>query len=83
MRIELHIGRIVLEGIPSTEAPAIRASLTSRLTELLIQGPPVTSHHTHRLTSRTMTAPSDPTAFGHTLAETVHTGLTCPARSGR
>ncbi|MFJ9742306.1 hypothetical protein [Streptomyces sp. NPDC101166] len=83
MRIELHIGRIVLEGIAPTDAPAVRAALTARLTDLLTQSPPMTPHHIHRLASLTMPAPSDPTAFGHTLALTIHTGLTCLPGSGR
>ncbi|MFE0134831.1 hypothetical protein ACFWY6_25165 [Streptomyces sp. NPDC059037] len=83
MRIELRIGRIVLEGVAPADAPAVRAALTSRLTDLLTQAPPTTPHHTHRLTPPTVPAPADPTAFGHALAATVHAGLTCPTGGGR
>ncbi|MFD9482856.1 hypothetical protein ACFWBX_02300 [Streptomyces sp. NPDC059991] len=83
MRIELHIGRLVLEGTDPADAPAVRAALTSRLTDLLTQTPPTTPHHTHRLTPPTLPAPPDPTAFGHALAATVHAGLTRPTGDGR
>ncbi|WP_327417816.1 hypothetical protein [Streptomyces sp. NBC_01233] len=83
MRIELHIGRIVLEGVAPADAPAVRAALTSRLGDLLAQTPPTIPHHTHRLTPPTLPAPPDPTAFGHALAGAVHDGLTRPTGAAR
>ncbi|MFC8700897.1 hypothetical protein ACFUIV_01890 [Streptomyces anulatus] len=82
MRIELHIGRIVLEGVDPREATAVRAALEAELTTLLTRTP-LTSHHTHRTATPVLPLATTPAAFGQALARAVHGALTHHVGGGR
>ncbi|MFD4715211.1 hypothetical protein ACFWN5_36865 [Streptomyces sp. NPDC058430] len=77
MRIELHIGRLILEGVPPHDAAALRAALESELDKLLSREP-VTSrqdHHQHHATTPTISTAADPAALGRHIARAVHSSL--------
>lgn len=78
MRIELHIGRIVLEGTDSHDAPAVRVALEAELATLLTRTPltPATPHRAHRIKSPVLPPTATPTAFGQALAHAIHGTLT-------
>ncbi|WP_328959108.1 hypothetical protein [Kitasatospora purpeofusca] len=77
MRIELHIGRLVLEGVTPHDSAVLRAALESELGALLSRDPltPRQDHHLHRATTPPVCAAADPAAFGRQIARAVHGSL--------
>ncbi|GGY07221.1 hypothetical protein [Streptomyces hiroshimensis] len=82
MKVELSIGRLVLEGVPRHRAAALRRALESELGALLAAAPPG-GHgdlHLRRATAAPVHATDDPTALGRRIAHTVHEALDPPRR---
>ncbi|MEV3993813.1 hypothetical protein AB0J57_33525 [Streptomyces sp. NPDC049837] len=85
MRIELRIGRIVLEGIEPRDAKTVRTALTTELAALLTRSPitPPASHHIRRTTAPPFPAAPDATALGRGIARAVHGSLGMPMGGDR
>ncbi|MCF3101829.1 hypothetical protein IPZ58_09565 [Streptomyces roseoverticillatus] len=88
MRIELRVGRLVLDGIHRHDAPALRTALEHELAALLTRAPdgPYRSHRVRRLGTPPVVADTDPAVFGRRVAHAVHTGLRAapePRTAGR
>ncbi|MET7573990.1 hypothetical protein ABZT04_36720 [Streptomyces sp. NPDC005492] len=80
MRIELHIGRVVFDGITPGDTAALRTALESELGDLLSGDPvtPLRDHHLHRATPPPISAAADSAAFGRRIARAVHGSLRLP-----
>ncbi|WAZ20011.1 hypothetical protein STRCI_001101 [Streptomyces cinnabarinus] len=85
MRIELHIGRVVLEGVSPRDAARVRAALTAELGELLTRAPitPAASHRVRRAAAAPLSPVSDPAALGRGIAQAVHGSLRPSQGGGR
>ncbi len=88
MRIELHIERLVLEGVgvDRRHSTAVHETLTTELTRLLT-APPARSWQQSRIVPRMSTLPvtsdvGDPGGLGRSIATSIYGGLTTPARNG-
>ncbi|MET8893207.1 hypothetical protein [Streptomyces albogriseolus] len=84
MRIELHIGRLVFDGITPGRPEALRTALESELADLL-SGDPITphqDHHLHRATPPPITAAADSAVLGRRIARAVHGTLRLPGGAG-
>ncbi|MEU3660520.1 hypothetical protein AB0E77_12305 [Streptomyces sp. NPDC032940] len=80
MRIELHIGRLVFDGITPGSPAALRTALESELVDLL-SGDPVTphqDHHLHRATPPPISTTEDSALLGRRIARAVHGTLRLP-----
>ncbi|MFD9460400.1 hypothetical protein [Streptomyces sp. NPDC060027] len=80
MRIELHIGRLIFDGIAPGDTAVLRTALESELGDLLSRDPvaPRQDHHLRRATPPTIAAAADPAAFGRHIARAVHGSLRLP-----
>jgi hypothetical protein len=82
MRIELHIDRVVLDGVGDPRhAGLIEEALRAELTRLVAESPRTTWQQSRR--ERRVNAPTvalgSPTALGRDVAASIHSGL---ARAG-
>ncbi|WP_424886819.1 hypothetical protein [Streptomyces sp. XH2] len=77
MRIELRIGRLVLEGVHRHDAPALRSALEEELGALLSRAPgaPYRSRRARREGAPPVPADADPAVFGRRIARAVHSSL--------
>ncbi|MFE5871573.1 hypothetical protein ACFQ6V_23410 [Streptomyces roseifaciens] len=83
MKVELSIGRLVLEGVPGHRAAALSRALEAELGALLAAAPPggqeglvdLTDVHLRRATTAPVRATADPTALGRRIARAVHGAL--------
>ncbi|WP_406208290.1 hypothetical protein OH807_36540 [Kitasatospora sp. NBC_01560] len=84
MRIELRIGRLVLDGVAPGAAPALREALERELAALLTADPPSRDgdHRVRHAVTPAVAADPDPAAFGRAVARAVHRSLH-PARGVR
>ncbi len=80
MRIEVHIGRLIFDGISPGHPAALRAALESELADLLSSAPvaPHQDHHRHRATPAPILAAADSTVLGRRIARAVHDSLRRP-----
>ncbi|MGW2598690.1 hypothetical protein [Streptomyces klenkii] len=81
MRIELRIGRLVLDGVHRHDAPALRSALEDELGALLSRAPgtPYRSHRVRRAGAPPVPADADPAVFGRRVARAVHSSLAAAA----
>jgi hypothetical protein len=79
VRIELHIERVVLDGVGEPhQAAAIREALHAELTRLVAASAPSTwddSRSVRRLSGPDVPAWPSPTALGAGIAHSVHSGV--------
>ncbi|MEU1819782.1 hypothetical protein ABZ543_32085 [Streptomyces roseifaciens] len=88
MKVELSIGRLVLEGVPGHRAAALSRALEAELGALLAAAPPggqgagrpgdlvdLADVHLRRATTAPVRATADPTALGRRIAHAVHGAL--------
>ncbi|MFC5148210.1 hypothetical protein [Streptomyces aureoversilis] len=83
MKVELSIGRLVLEGVPGHRAAALSRALEAELGALLAAAPPggqggladLADVHLRRATAAPVRATADPTALGRRIAHAVHGAL--------
>ncbi|WP_367139248.1 MULTISPECIES: hypothetical protein [Streptomyces] len=82
MRIELRIGRLVLDGVHRHDAPALRSALEDELGALLSRAPgtPYRSHRVRRAGAPPVPADADPAVFGRRVARAVHSSLAAAAQ---
>ncbi|MFD3558205.1 hypothetical protein ACFWVU_00830 [Streptomyces sp. NPDC058686] len=82
MRIELHIGRLIFDGIAPGDTAALRTALESELGDLLSRDPvaPRQDQQLHRANPPTIAAAADSAAFGRHIARAVHGSLRLPPR---
>ncbi|MFC9493559.1 hypothetical protein [Streptomyces sp. NPDC056982] len=82
MRIELHIGRLIFDGIAPGDPAALRTALESELGDLLTRDPVAPRHdqQLHRATPPTITAAADSAVFGRHIARAVHGSLRLPLK---
>lgn len=76
MRIELHIERVVLDGVPRHQAAQVREALTAELTRLLAAAP-AGSWRRSRAVRRVDAPPvatTDPARLGRGIAASVYRG---------
>jgi hypothetical protein len=88
MRIELHIDRVILDGVGDPrQVTAIQEALHAELSRLLTTARPRGSRRERRISAPTVTLDpaGSPAALGRAIAGSVHTGLSAPVgrRSGR
>ncbi|WP_410670171.1 hypothetical protein [Amycolatopsis sp. cmx-4-68] len=80
MRIELHIDRLILDGVAEPhQAAAIREALHTELTRLMAASTSATwrgCRSVRRLSTPDVPAPASPTALGAGIAQSVHQGVT-------
>ena len=77
MRIELHIERVVLDGVPRHQAALVREALTAELTRLLAAAP-AGSWRRSRAVRRVDAPPvaaADPDRLGRGIAASVYGGV--------
>jgi hypothetical protein len=78
MRIELHIDRVVLDGIAPRHAGSVREALTAELGRLLASAPAGSwqhDRHTRRLATPPVAPSADPVRFGRGIAASVYGGI--------
>jgi hypothetical protein len=78
MRIELHIERVVLDGIEHRHVPAVREALTTELGRLLSAGPARSwwhSRHARRIDAPPVAPVSDPARLGRGIAASLYGGI--------
>ncbi|MFF7726582.1 hypothetical protein [Streptomyces sp. NPDC008001] len=80
MKVELSVGRLVLEGVPGHRAAALRRALEAELGTLLTAAPPrgLGDLHLRRAVTAPVRATADPTALGRGIAYAVHEALVTP-----
>lgn len=80
MRIELHIGRLIFDGIAPGHPAALRTALESELVDLLSGDPvsPHRDHHLHRATPPPISTAADSAVLGRRIARAVHSTLHLP-----
>lgn len=84
MRIEVHIDRVVLDGVAEhRHAAAIEEALRARLTELVTAAPEATWGESRRRISAPPVAAGSPGSLGRDVAASVHNGLTGQRRGDR
>jgi hypothetical protein len=74
MRVELHIDRLVLEGVADTDAATVAAAVRERLAALLGAGP-VSWADRGRVDAGAFTPGGSAAETGARIAAAVHTGL--------
>ncbi|MCQ8771575.1 hypothetical protein [Streptomyces telluris] len=83
MKVELSIGRLVLEGVPGHRAAVLSRALEAELGALLAAAPPggkgalvdLTDVHLRRVATAPVRATADPVALGRRVARAVHGAL--------
>ncbi|MGK5729761.1 hypothetical protein [Streptomyces sp. URMC 124] len=80
MKVELSIGRLVLDGVPGHRAAALRRALETELGALLTAAPPRGQGdlHLRRAATAPVRATADPAALGRRIAHAVHGALGTP-----
>jgi hypothetical protein len=79
VRIELHIERVVLDGVDRRHAAAVREALTSELGRLVAAAPAGSwqrSRLVRRIGAPPVTPVGDPVGLGKGIAASVYGGLT-------
>ncbi|MFI1255304.1 hypothetical protein ACH4U6_16135 [Streptomyces netropsis] len=92
MKVELSIGRLVLEGVPGHRAAALGRALEAELGALLAAAPPggqgdladLADVHLRRAATTPVRATADPAVLGRRIARAVHEALATarPFRGG-
>ena len=84
MRIELHVDRLVLDGVGVSEhqVPALRAALITELTRLLGDQPGLTGS-SRRVVAPDIQLAANPAALGGNLARSIHSGLSADSPGAR
>lgn len=86
MRVVLHIGRLVLDGVEPHQAGAVREALTAELSRLLTATPDHqwrVSQRQRRIAVPPLPPPAGgPERLGRTVAGSVYAGITSPQRRG-
>ena len=84
MRIELHVDRLVLDGVGVGEhqIPALRAALIGELTRLLAEQPGLTGS-SRRVVAPDVQLAANPVALGGNLARSIHSGLSADSPGTR
>jgi hypothetical protein len=83
MRIELHIERVVLDGVARGHVPAVREALTTELGRLVAAAPARSwqrSRRARRVTAAPVPPAAGPVRLGAGIAASVYGGLTGGAR---
>ncbi len=79
MRIEVHIDRVILDGVAEPhQTAAIREALHAELTRLVATAPPSTwdaSRSVRRLSTPDVPGWPTPTALGAGIAQSIHSGV--------
>jgi hypothetical protein len=83
MRIELHIERVVLDGVAPRHVPAVREALLADLGRLVAAAPVRSwqrSRHARRIAAPPAPSAGGPIRLGAGIAASVYGGLTGGAR---
>ena len=83
MRIELHIERVVLDGVAAHHAPVVRDVLTAELGRLVTAAPARSwqrSRRARRIAAPPVPPAAGPVRLGAGIATSVYGGLTGGAR---
>jgi hypothetical protein len=80
VRIELHIGRLIFDGVTPGDTAALRTALEAELGDLLSGDPvaPRRDHHLRRAAPPPISAAADSATFGRRIAHAVHGSLRLP-----